>query len=115
MESVRVDRWLGAARIFRSRTQAADACSGGHVRVNDGSVKPHHLVRIGDRLSVRRSERQLELEILALGEKRLSPQKARELYEDHSPPPPPREQRPPAAGRPTKRDRQSLRRLRGRS
>lgn len=118
MESVRIDRWLGAARVFKSRTQAATACNGGHVKVDGHNAKPHQLVRVGDDLAVRRGERLLLLRIAALAERRLSPPLARELYEDHSPPPPPREPtlaaRERGAGRPTKRDRRTLRRLRGR-
>ena len=118
MDSVRVDRWLSAARIFKSRTQAAQSCNGGHVKLNGHNVKPHQLVRIGDALQVRRSERLFVLKVVELADKRQSPPLARELYEDHSPPPPPREERAadrePGAGRPSKRDRRLLRRLRGR-
>ena len=75
-------------------------------------------MKLGDDLAVRRGERLLLLRIVALAERRLSPPLARELYEDHSPPPPTREQpvagRDRGAGRPTKRDRRTLRRLRGR-
>jgi ribosome-associated heat shock protein Hsp15 len=118
VESVRIDRWLCAARIFRSRSLATAACGAGHVSCNDANVKPPHPVRPGDRIEVRRTESLRRLEVLALADKRLSAARARELYEDHSPPPPPREERPllpeRGAGRPTKRDRRTLRRLRGR-
>ena len=119
METVRLDRWLCAARIFKSRTQATQACSGGHVRVNGSRVKPHHMLRVGDRLHVQREDRLRILEVVALAEKRLSAPLAAELYTDHSPPPPPREERVAVrergAGRPTKRDRRLLQRTRGRS
>ena len=118
MEQVRIDRWLGAARVFKSRTQAATSCNSGHVKLNGQNAKPHQLVKVGDELAVRRGERLLLLRIAALAERRLSPPLARELYEDHSPPPPPRDEsltgRDRGAGRPTKRDRRTLRRLRGR-
>ena len=110
MEQVRIDRWLGAARVFKSRTQAATSCNGGHVKLNGQNAKPHQLVKVGDELAVRRGERLLLLRIAALAERRLSPPLALELYEDHSPPPPPRDES--LAGRPTKRDRRTLRRLR---
>lgn len=118
MESVRIDKWLSAARLVKSRTLATAACTGGHVSCNDANVKPHHPVRIGDRIEVRRGESLRRVEVLELAEKRLSPARARELYEDHSPPPPPKDERPSiperGAGRPTKRDRRTFRRLRGR-
>ena len=118
MDSVRVDRWLCAARLFKSRSQAQQSCTGGHVQVNDHNVKPHQVVRVGDSIRVKRGERLWVVEVRALAEKRQSPVAARELYEDHSPPPPSRKereaQRDPGAGRPSKRDRRLLRRLRGR-
>ncbi len=118
MESVRIDRWLCAARVFRSRTLAARACTGGKVHVNEHGVKPHHLLRVGDEVRVTREEQIRILEVTALADKRLSAPLARDLYDDRSPPPPPREERPGlrdrGLGRPTKRDRRLLRRLRGR-
>lgn len=118
MESVRVDRWLCAARVFKSRTGAARACSGGKVHVNEQGVKPHHLLRVGDEVRVTGEEQIRILEVTSLADKRLSAPLARELYEDRSPPPPPREERTGVRerglGRPTKRDSRLLRRLRGR-
>jgi len=115
---VRIDRWLSAARIFRSRTQAAEGCTGGHVRLNGQTAKSHHALRVGDALEVRRGEGLRLLEVLALADKRLGAPAARELYEDHSPPPPRREespvQRERGAGRPSKRERRQIGRLRGR-
>jgi ribosome-associated heat shock protein Hsp15 len=115
---IRVDRWLFAARIFSSRTQAASACTAGHVRVNDDQVKAHRTVGPGDRLQVRAPSGLRILEVVGLSERRLSAPLARELYIDHSPPPPPSEQdaggprRGRSAGSPDKRDRRLLRRLR---
>lgn len=118
MESVRVDRWLCAARVFRSRTQAADACAGGRVLVNGSAVKPSHLLRVGAEVRTQLARGLVILDVLALSEKRLSPPAARELYLDRSPPPPPREPRVAprdrGAGRPTKRERRDTDRLRGR-
>ncbi|MBK7580309.1 MAG: RNA-binding S4 domain-containing protein [Myxococcales bacterium] len=116
MESVRIDRWLAAARFFKSRTQASDACLGGHVRVNENPARPSHLVRVGDRVRAIAPRGEVILEVLALAEKRLAPAPARALYQDFSPPPPPREERVAVrdrgAGRPTKADRRALQRLR---
>jgi ribosome-associated heat shock protein Hsp15 len=117
VESVRLDRWLCAARIFKSRTLATDACGGGHVLLNDAPARPGKGVHVGDRIECRKGERLFVLEVLRLAERRLSAPLARELYADHSPPPPPREPRfaprERGAGRPTKRDRRALERLRG--
>ena len=118
-ETVRLDRWLSAARLYKSRSQAQDACEGGHVRVNDLSAKPAHALKIGDTVRCQAPRGLTIVLVLKLGDKRLSAPLARELYEDHSPPPPPREERPApiglrerGAGRPTKADRRATERLR---
>lgn len=114
---VRVDRWLCAARLFKSRTQAHDACAGGKVRVNDAGAKPHQLVAVGDEIHAWAPSGLRVVRVLDLAERRLSAPLARALYEDHSPPPPPREERVAprvrGAGRPTKRERRETQRLRG--
>lgn len=117
MDAVRIDRWLCAARFYKSRTAAQDACLGGHVRVNQQPVRPSHLVRVGDRIEALAPRGRVVAEVLVLGEKRLAPPAARLLYADHSPPPPPPEPkmavRDRGAGRPTKADRRRIERLRG--
>ncbi len=114
--AVRIDRWLSAARIFKSRTQAHDACGGGLVRVNGDPVRSSHPVRVGDEVRAHAPRGLVILKILKLADKRLGPKPALELYEDHSPPPPPREERVAVrargAGRPTKQERRALERLR---
>jgi ribosome-associated heat shock protein Hsp15 len=116
MDSVRIDRWLSAARIYASRSQATDACAGGHVTLNGTIVRASHIVRIGDELSAHAPRGFVVVKIIKLADKRLGPPLARELYEDHSPPPPPREDRFPSrdrgAGRPTKRERRRMDRTR---
>ena len=118
MDQVRVDRWLSAARLFKSRTQAAQSCQGGHVKVNGANVKPHQRVRAGDEVRVQRGERTILVDVVTLADKRLAPAGARELYRDRSPAPPPKQERvaarDPGTGRPSKRERRTLRRLRGR-
>lgn len=115
---VRVDQFLTAARLCKSRTLARDACSGGHVKLNGITVKPSHVVRAGDEIRATLARGLVIVKVLNVAEKRLSPTLARALYEDHSPPPPPKEEwaapkRDRGAGRPTKSDRRALRRLRG--
>jgi ribosome-associated heat shock protein Hsp15 len=120
VDKVRVDRWLAAARVYKSRTLATEACNGGHVRVNGVPAAAHMAVRIGDEVRALAPSGVRVLGVVALAEKRLSPPAARALYEDRSPPPPPREVRvrvavrEPGAGRPTKRERRDTDRIRGR-
>jgi ribosome-associated heat shock protein Hsp15 len=115
---VRIDRWLCAARVLKSRTQATQACVGGRVKINDAGVKPNALVKIGDTVRVQADHGLRILEVTGLAEKRQSPALARTLFTDRSPPPEPRPTRMPrrdlGAGRPTKRERRDLQRFRGR-
>jgi ribosome-associated heat shock protein Hsp15 len=116
MDSVRIDRWLCAARVFHSRTQATAACAANAVAINGVKVRASHAVRVGDRVTADAPRGPAVLDVLALADKRLGPALARELYEDHSPPPPPREERVAprdrGAGRPTKRERRAIDRFR---
>lgn len=121
-EGVRVDRWLLAARVYKTRSLCADACAGGKVEVNGNTATAHKLVRVGDRLAATTPAGVRQLVVRALGLRRLSATDARELYEDVTPPPSPEELerrrwagpelRDPGAGRPTKRDRREMQRLR---
>jgi len=119
-ESTRVDRWLWAVRIYKARTDATDACRGGHVRVNGAPAKPAATVRPGDTVTARAGGRERILEVTRIIDKRVGASIAAECFADHSPPPPPRDLvapasiRDPASGRPTKRDRRQLDRLRPR-
>jgi ribosome-associated heat shock protein Hsp15 len=118
MSDVRVDKWLWAARFFKSRTLAATACTGGKVDVNGDAVKPSKTVRPGDLVQVTLPRGRRIVRIAELSERRGSGTDAQRLYEDLTPPPPPRESRsappayrPPGAGRPTKRQRRHIDRL----
>lgn len=119
-EATRVDRWLWAIRLYKTRSLATDACRGGHVKVNGATARPATPVRIGDRVTASAFERHREFEVVAIIDKRVAAPLAAECYVDHSPPPPPREQAMAAfvsdagSGRPTKRDRRQLDRLRRR-
>lgn len=112
MDPVRIDQWLCAARLYKSRTQARDACAGGHVKVNGVAVKPSQDVKVGDEVRATAPRGAFVGKVLATAEKRLSAPLARALYEDHSPPPPPKEEAMPrrerGAGRPTKQERRAL-------
>ena len=119
MDSTRVDRWLWAVRLYKTRSLATDACRGGHVKVNGATAKAATTVAIGDRIETFVHDRQRILEVVGIIDKRVSPAAAAVCFVDHSPPAPPREERlvplfsrDPGAGRPTKRDRRALDRLR---
>lgn len=118
-EAIRIDRWLCAARVFKSRTQAHDACDAGHVRINGVAARASSLLRTGDEVRALAPRGLLILRVSKLADKRLGAALALELYEDHSPPPtPPEEQvavRSRGAGRPTKADRRALDRMRARA
>lgn len=118
-DSLRLDRWLWAARFFKTRSLAAAACAGGKVDVNDGAAKPARLVRVGDLLRLTQGTDRRIVKVQALADTRGPAPVARALYEDLTPPAPPRLRRPPppwrepGAGRPTKRERRALEHLRG--
>ena len=118
-EAVRVDSWISSVRLVKTRSMGATACRGGHVRVNGERVKPAHALRVGDEVRLRHGGRERIVVVKRLIRKRVGAPVATECYIDNSPPPPPRESVAPAgirdrgAGRPTKRDRRELERLRG--
>jgi ribosome-associated heat shock protein Hsp15 len=118
--SVRVDVWTWAVRLYPTRSAASAACRGGHVKVNGSGAKPAHPVRPGDTVRAMTPGGERIVEVTALIAKRIGASLAVQHYEDHSPPPLPREERPAAvirergSGRPTKRDRRHVERLRGR-
>jgi ribosome-associated heat shock protein Hsp15 len=116
VESARVDQWLWAVRMFKSRSAATEACRGGHVRVNDSSAKAASHVKAGDRVEANVHGRRRVLEVVEVIDKRVGAAKALECLVDLSPPAQTRPEtafaRQPGAGRPTKRDRRDLERLR---
>jgi len=120
VEVTRVDRWLWAVRVYKTRSAATDACRGGHVRVNGSSAKPATSVRVGDRVDATVPGGRLRmLEVARVIDKRVGAPVAAACLVDHSPPPE-REDGPrlvpfardAGAGRPTKRDRRRLDRFR---
>ena len=118
--SARVDSWLWAVRVFKSRSQATAAVKAGHVRVNGERAKPATSVKVGDRVAVRGGPAERILVVEKVLVKRVSAPLAAQAVIDQSPPPPPKELtvrvavRERGAGRPTKRERRDLDRLRGR-
>ncbi|MFE9921445.1 RNA-binding S4 domain-containing protein [Streptomyces sp. NPDC005774] len=118
-ERVRTDSWIWAVRLLKTRSLGGAACRGGHVRVNGERVKPAHSLRVGDEVRLRHEGRERVVVVKRLIRKRVGAPVAVQCYVDNSPPPPPRDAVAPAgirdrgAGRPTKRDRRELERLRG--
>ena len=121
---LRVDKWLWHARITKTRGLAQTLVKTGKVRVNAERIaQASRAVGPGDVLTVLKDRRVLVLEIVAVGERRGPAPEAQALYKDMSPPPPPRKPTAPkplpqavrdeGAGRPTKRERRQLNRLRG--
>ena len=114
MESTRVDRWVWAVRLFKTRSMATEACRAGHERINDVRAKPASTVRVGDRVSARVGDRDRIVEVARVIDMRVGAPIAAECLVDHSPPPPPRDEaspfgvRDPGTGRPSKRERRQL-------
>lgn len=119
--AVRVDAWTWAVRLFPTRSAAADACRAGHVKLNGKNVKPAHGVRKGDTLRVHTPGGERIVVVIGVISRRVGAAIAVEQYEDRTPAAPPKEAgallglRDRGAGRPTKRDRREIERLRGRN
>ncbi|HXU45917.1 MAG TPA: RNA-binding S4 domain-containing protein [Thermoanaerobaculia bacterium] len=122
--SVRLDKWLQVARVFKTRTAATHACTLGRVAVNGQGSKPHRALALGDRVEVAQGDWQRVLIVRELADRPLPKAEAARLFEDLSPPRPELDpiqrllRRPPSrraagTGRPTKRDRREIERWEG--
>ncbi len=116
-DETRIDRWLCAVRLVKTRPLATQLCEGGHVRVNGSPAKPSAKVRAGDRVEARIADRDRVVEVVRPIESRVGAPVAVTCYVDHSPPPVVSEVRPGimavrGEGRPSKRLRRELERLR---
>lgn len=122
---MRIDKWLWAARFYKTRSLASDAVEGGHVEVNGERAKPSKQIRVGDELRVRLNQNTHVIHVRGLSERRGPASEARTLYDETAESRAERdrlaEQRrlapPPAyedGGRPTKRDRRNLARVKRR-
>ena len=112
-----MDVWLWAVRIYKTRSAATAACRGGHVRVNRVAAKASTPVKVGDRVEAF-AERERILEVAAVIDKRVGASVAATCLIDRSPPLPVVKRMPrvavrePGSGRPTKRERRELDRVR---
>jgi ribosome-associated heat shock protein Hsp15 len=119
LTSARVDAWMWAVRLYKTRSAATAACRAGHVRVNGERAKAAQPVRAGDEIRMREDGIERTVIVRRLLVKRVGAVVAADCLEDLTPPPPPREevvvvaQRDRGAGRPTKRDRRELDKLLG--
>jgi ribosome-associated heat shock protein Hsp15 len=126
--TVRLDVWLDVACLFKTRSEAQKACTGGKVEVNGQAGKPHRFVRTGDEIRITRGQGRRQLVVvLTLAERHLPKAEARALYEDRTPPPTPEERErmemerafrrtfgAPPPRSPDKRERRAIRKLKGR-
>ena len=112
VDKVRVDKWLWAARCFKHRNEATQACQGGHVKVNGDVAKAARMVVVGDEVDARTPGGRRVLEVAGLAEKRGPAAVAQTLYVDHTPELPKDmttfERRERGLGRPTKRERRRM-------
>ncbi len=126
LQKIRIDKWLWSVRVFKTRSQATDACNAGKVKVNDVSVKPSRKLSVGETVNVRKGPLTIVYKVEKLIEKRVSATLAAECFVDLSPPPPPKPifskkdavfydlpvaYRKRGAGRPTKKERRDLDKL----
>jgi ribosome-associated heat shock protein Hsp15 len=117
-EGVRIDKWLWAVRVYKTRSQATDACKKGHVTINDLPVKASRDVHVGEVVKVRKSPVTRSFKVLALSGKRMGAKLVADFLEDITPPEELEilemqknmrwSQRTKGTGRPTKKDRRDL-------
>jgi ribosome-associated heat shock protein Hsp15 len=114
----RIDKWLWAVRLFKTRTQAADACSSNYVFIEGHPVKPSRIIKPGQLIEIKRAGLTRKIEVLSLLEKRVSAKLVADYYKDRTP----KEEieaykarvakaaayRQPGTGRPTKKERRSM-------
>ena len=119
--SVRVDKWLWAVRVFKTRSLSADACRHGHVTIDGQPAKASRVVKVNDVVVVQKDEVTRRLRVLQSLNTRVGAQKVREFAEDQTPPALPQKPRNPTpgmfgarprgSGRPTKKERRQIERL----
>ncbi len=81
-DKVRIDKWLWAARFFKTRALAREAIKGGKVQLNGSRVKPGKSLTLDDRLNIRRGDGEYDITVLHLGERRVSATLAQEKYQE---------------------------------
>jgi len=126
-DRMRLDKWLKIARIMKTRSKAAEICEQGKVKVNDQVAKPAKLIKVGDTISVRLKFQTRTLDVADIVHKSISNEKAKSLYHEHELSDAEKEEleikkqmfyesrkiKPKFKGRPTKKDRRTIKKLRG--
>ena len=121
MDEVRIDKYLWSIRVYKTRTEATDACKGGKVKIDDCSIKPSRDVKIGEQIQVQLGQLHKVVEVKSIPKSRVSPKQVEEVYIDITP----KEEyerleflhafkveyRDRGAGRPTKKDRRIIDKL----
>ncbi len=118
IEKLRIDKYLWAIRIFKTRSLATEACRAGRVKLNGQNVKPSYVVKIGERYTVQKGVERKEILVTGLLERRVDAKTAVQFYEDHTPVEEtygfksvfhaPVLKRDRGSGRPTKKDRREI-------
>lgn len=126
-QRIRLDKWLKISRLYKTRALAAKACEEGKVKVNDQKSKPARLIKVGDRITIKVRSKFRTFDVLKIVQKSVSNKDAKLLYHEHTPKISEeskelyellqewdRAGRRKYKGRPTKRERRQLEKLRGR-
>ena len=117
IQKTRIDKWLWAIRIYKTRTLASDACAAGKIKIDGDSVKASYMLKVGQTIQINKQGDKLVLKSIKLIEKRVGAALAVECYEDLTPPEEKEKLKFPAifyevrdkgVGRPTKKDRREI-------
>ncbi|HDP99219.1 MAG TPA: RNA-binding S4 domain-containing protein [bacterium] len=125
-KTIRLDKWLKIARIFKTRNQAAEGCAQGKVKVNDQTAKAAKMIKIGDSIEVKFKWRVRRLDVVDIVNKSIKAAEAKLLYHEHEPTAEEKQaddirslfyqasrmQKPKYKGRPTKKERRDMERFR---
>ena len=117
IQKTRIDKWLWAIRMYKTRTLASDACAAGKIKIDGDSVKASYLLKVGQTVHINKQGDKLVLKSIKLIEKRVGAALAVECYKDLTPPEEKEKLKFPAifyevrdkgVGRPTKKDRREI-------
>ena len=123
MESIRIDKWLWVIRIFKTRSQASEACNGGKVKIDGHNAKPSREIRVNDIIDIQQSGSRKTVKVLKIHKNRVAAKLVPDIMQDLTPPEEYErlemirqlniEKRERGAGRPTKKDRRNISKLKG--